>query len=440
MDARPTKAPDLPAGPRQALFDLGRWAAVASLFAVPINKPLTSAALALALICSLSAPRLGSRLHNAWREPVVRGALLWMAVLSLSALHAVLARGSEFPKGSTLWALTYPLIIATLFDSDRWRRRAVLAFCAAVTLVLLISWGQALGWVPQRDIVQMQTGTRFRNTVFKEYNQQGVAFLILASFAFAWFIRTGSRRLRLLLALIVLLAVGNVLFLIDSRAALLALLLLMAYFAWSLLAARRGPGWRQWLLLLTGLAVVGAVLWGLPSTRERFRAIKHEAELYDARRVATPAGARLEMWRRTLPMIASAPWFGHGLNQWAPMYRDAIRELPDYEAFRFDHPHQEYLWILAEEGIVGLLIFTALMIALWRRFSRLPPAARDAWSGLMVIYLVVGLSHCLWFDFAHRHAFILLLACMPRGLESGSVPDAPGQHASYDERDPSAKT
>ena len=401
------------AGWRGVLHEAGRWAVVASLFCVPLNKPATSIALALALLCSVLAPDLPGRLRTGLRQPVVRGALIWMGVLALSALHAKLAHGSSFPRGSTLFALAYPLLVATLLDSNRWRRRAVLAFCIAVSAVLLISWGQAMGIVPQRDLALPESGARMRNTVFKEYNQQGVAFLILASFAFSWFMLRASLRIRLALALIVLLSCANVLFLIDSRTALVSLVLLMAYFAWRLTGTRQGPDSRRLVMLGVCAVLVGSILWSLPVTRERVLALQREAQLYEAQSAATPTGARLEMWRQTLPMIASAPVFGHGLNQWRPMYHQAMQGKPNHEAFLFDHPHQEYLWILAEEGTVGLLIFAGLIVSLLRHVARLRPPERDAWTSLVIIFLAAGLSHCLWFDFAHRHTFILLLACIP---------------------------
>lgn len=407
------------AGWRGVLHEAGRWAVVASLFCVPLNKPATSIALALALLCSVLAPDLPGRLRTGLRQPVVRGALIWMGVLALSALHAKLAHGSSFPRGSTLFALAYPLLVATLLDSNRWRRRAVLAFCIAVTAVLLISWGQALGIVPQRDLALLESGARMRNTVFKEYTQQGLTFLILASIAFAAFLGTHARRTRLVLAGVVLLATANVLFLIDSRTALITIVMVMTYFVWRLAGPRKGPGIRQVVVLAISLGLGATTLWSLPVVHDRVVAVQKEINVYAAGRQPTPTGIRMEMWRHTVPMIEASPLWGHGLNRWGPMYRDAIRDLPDYPAFVADHPHQEYLWILAEEGMAGLLVFVVLMIALARHLGRLQASQRDAWACLMIIYLTAGLANCLWFDFSHRHVFILLLACIPLVTPAG---------------------
>lgn len=393
---------------------------VAALCCVPINKPATSIALAVALLCSVLAPDLQARLRAALRQPVVKGALIWMGVLALSAVHAKWAHASAFPTGSTLLALAYPLLVATLLQTNRWRRRAVLGFCITVTIVLLISWGQAIGALPQRNLALLESGARMRNTVFKEYTQQGLAFLIVASFAFSAFLVASVRRTRLILAAVVLLATANVLFLIDSRTALITIVLVMTYFAWRVLGHQRMPGARQLAVLSISLGLGAVTLWSVPIVHDRVLAVQKEIEAYGAGGQPTPTGIRMELWRRTVPMIVTAPIFGHGLNQWAPMYREAIRGLPDYQAYVMDHPHQEYLWILAEEGIAGLLVFAGLMIALARHLGRLLPAERDSWASLMIIFLTAGLANCLWFDFSHRHVFILLLACIPLAPMSGA--------------------
>ncbi|MBC7860407.1 MAG: hypothetical protein H7Z39_16860, partial [Burkholderiaceae bacterium] len=52
------------AGLRQRLLAVGRWSVLACLFGLPFygyNKPLINLSLALALLCSLCAPRLRAR-------------------------------------------------------------------------------------------------------------------------------------------------------------------------------------------------------------------------------------------------------------------------------------------------------------------------------------------------------------------------------------------
>ncbi|HEU4670772.1 MAG TPA: O-antigen ligase family protein [Dyella sp.] len=393
------------------MLSAARWCAVASLFMAPVNKPGTNVAIGLCVLLSLAGADADRRWAAAWSHPVVRGALVWWAVLFLSALHTWFLTWRLPLGGSFVWACWYPLALGSVLDDDRWRTRALYAFAAAMGLTVLLSFGMALGWIPQRPLVPTQPF--MRNTVFKEYTQQGLATLILGSMALAAATRVRSRGLRWSLAAAAALAVVNVCFALESRTTYLTLLPVAACWAWRLLL--RGWSAPRAALLLVGLgAVVATALWFTPLVRNRLvLSVDHEIVAYEQHHTATSSGIRLELWRRTLPMIASAPLFGHGLHQWEPLYRQSIVNLPNRQAFMMGHPHQEMLLILAEQGSVGLLVYLLLLGALARYIFRLQPPWRDIYASVLLIYLVAGLANCLWADFTHRHVFILLLSCIP---------------------------
>ena len=124
-------------------------------------------------------------------------------------------------------------------------------------------------------------------------------------------------------------------------------------------------------------------------------------------------GIRLELWRRTLPIIASAPIFGHGLGQWDHEFQAETKDFQDYDAFRMHHPHEESLLILSEQGIVGYAIFVTLLVLLARYIRGLSQPERDFYNSLLLIFIMAGLANCLLPDFTQRHTFLLLLACIP---------------------------
>lgn len=394
---------------RDAILVAGQWCAVASLFVVPLNKPATNVAIVLSLVFSLLGSDVRQRWLDAARNPVAQGALVWWGVLMLSALHTWYVTSSLPFMGTFMWACWYPLVLGSLFQAPEWRRRALLAFAAAVGLVLLISYGMDLGLVSQRPGLL----PTMRNTVFKEYTQQGLAELILGSIAMAVAVFTRSRWVKAGGLLIAVLVLVNVVFMLESRTAYLVLVPLALYWAWYFSVKRHLT--RRALLASAGLAVVAmAVAWSTSSIWDRLiLAVPQEAEVYLEHRQPTSTGIRLELWRRTLPIIASAPVFGHGLGQWEPLYRASIEALPNFDRFDMGHPHQEMLLIASEQGLVGLAIYLYLLVALARYLRRVDRPERDVFNCVLLIYLAAGLANCLWSDFTHRHVFILLLACVP---------------------------
>ncbi|MEO7068546.1 MAG: O-antigen ligase family protein [Rhodanobacter sp.] len=407
---------------QNAALVAGQWCAIASLFVVPLNKPATNIALGLSIIFSLLGRDARARWLDALRHPVVQGALVWWAVLMLSALHTWYATAS-FPRtGSFVWACWYPLVFGSLLQTTQWRRRGLLAFAAAVGLVLLASYGMQLGLISQH--VGVHLNPALRDTVFKEYTQQGMSTLMLACMAMAVAFVTTSKRVRRVCLLVVVLALVNVMFMLESRTTVLTLVPLVLYWLWQFIHRQRLDKRLVFAIPLLAAAVFVVALQ-TPSIQTRLvDAIPQEIDQYLNSRQPTSTGIRLELWRQTIPIIASAPLFGHGLRAWEPLYRESIAGLPHFAAFNMGHPHQEMLLIAAEQGLVGLAVFLFLLAALARYLWRLDRPERDFFICVLLIYLTAGLANGLWADFTHRHVFILLLACIPVAARSQAVKPA----------------
>lgn len=407
------QSPPLLQALRSRLLTSGQWCAVLTLFAAPLNKPATNILLGLSLLCSLAGADLLARWRAALREPVVIGFLVWFSVLFASALHAWI--GSDAPAfgEASMWGCLYPLLIASLLRDSRWRWRALAAFAVAAGLVVLISYLMQFGLVPQRAVAEIQPS--MRNTVFKEYTQQGLASLILMSMLVAVAFNSNERGLRIAALIAAAVVLCNAVLLIQSRTTYIVLLPLLGYWIYRLVA-HRFSGWRM-LMVSGGLVIVTiGALWSTPSIRERMlSSITEEVDSYLVAQEPTSSGIRLWLWQQTLPIIADAPVFGHGLNQWEPIYMEQMRSIPGSEPFITGHPHQEALLILAEEGVAGLLVFAALLLAFAVHVSKLRDPQKGIFASILIIYVAAGLANGLWSNFTHRHVFMLLMASIPLG-------------------------
>jgi O-antigen ligase len=74
---------------------------------------------------------------------------------------------------------------------------------------------------------------------------------------------------------------------------------------------------------------------------------------------------RIDIWRSTTHMVAEHPWLGVGAGNWKVMiphyYQPDVNE-SYYHNWR--RPHNDFLWILAEKGIFGLIIYLSFLIFL----------------------------------------------------------------------------
>ncbi len=393
---------------RRFLLIAGRWAVLLCVFFIPINKPGPSIFIFLALLCSAAGERVEERFLAAVKQPLVIGALAWLAVLTASACYAP----GPFPWSTlnTGIILVYPLIVASLLETAEWRARGMMAFGLAAALVLLISWGQFVGVVPEHALAAQNPA--FRYTVFKDYTQQGIDFLVLAAMAAAFAMTAATHLRKAALWAVAILAVVNVVFLLQSRTSYLVVAPMVLFWAWRLVGGRNA-GWRR--IGVGGLVLIVAASAALlaPRVQQRLLQARQDVKEYADKREPTSMGIRLELWQRTLPIIASAPVFGHGLGRWDAEFEAATKDFPNYDEFRMHHPHQESLLILSEQGVVGYAIFVTLLVLLARYIRRLPAPQHDFYASLLLIFVTASLANCLWPDFSHRHLFVMLLACMP---------------------------
>ena len=150
-----------------------------------------------------------------------------------------------------------------------------------------------------------------------------------------------------------------------------------------------------------GLMAAGACGWWLLPARVQH----HGAAIL----VARGDSHRFGIWHRTLEMIAQRPLFGHGLAANLTFPGPGAREPGGLANVSF--PHDLYLSVLFYSGVVGGVLFLAVVATItWRLFQA--RGARDAiwlWTaGMWINVLVSGLTDLgqitkgpgpLWFIF-----------------------------------------
>ncbi len=361
----------------------------------------------VAILCAIFASNTLQRWKSSLKHPVVLGALAWWTIQALSALYAPSIEWKEFSNHS--WF--YPLLIVSLFQhDDRWRYRAMWSFGIAMSLVLIISWLQFFGVVPQT-----YAEPAWHNSVFKNYTQQSIQTMAYCAMLGALLVTPQKliRRHKIYALLGIIIGLASVVIALGSRTTFIALLPLLLF--WGIFLLREGSHkYRVAAFIFVILSAVGmAATWHLyPTQRERVLLAYTEAQEAMHTRAPTSIGIRMELWRQSIPIIQDAPILGHGYHQWTPQLLARTNNETNYEIYR-SHPHQEYLLIAAEQGLLGLAIYLGLLLALARYISRLPRPWCLFHGSLWVIFVTAGLANCLWVDAVHRHLFVLWLGSIP---------------------------
>ncbi len=344
-------------------IDFARLRAVAAFLVgltIPLSVSISEIVTALALVLVLvERPPLA-----VWRT-IARNPVVW-ASLALFLLLTVAIAYSAAPLGDAvhIWLkyrelLYLPLLL--LLCRDRPAMRAGLGgFLLAVAAIIIANL-----------LVRFLSSQHHVYSFFGSYIIEGV-LLSLASYHLAVEAIVNPKR-RWLAAAAALLALLDVLYVEVGRTGYVVAIALAV-----LLLFEAAP--RKWILPgLVLIALVAASAFFLsPTTAGRMAGIVTAVEGNELPRDAATAsaGIRMRFYRHGVATILRHPVFGTGTGSFNISYND--QAVIDDNAST-SNPHNEYIMIAVQTGIIGIALLLALFAALWFSAKRL--AQVEAWRG-----------------------------------------------------------
>jgi O-antigen ligase len=127
---------------------------------------------------------------------------------------------------------------------------------------------------------------------------------------------------------------------------------------------------------------------------------------------------RIGLWKRSLILIGEKPLFGIGPAKWKiEMLKFGNKGLVSENNITFyQRPHNDFLWISAEYGLIGglvyLMIFILAFVGLLKLFRRETDSLAALWI-LALLMTLIGLFIYSLFSFPHERIFSnIVLVCV----------------------------
>lgn len=348
-------------------------AAITTAFMLPVSTSGQAIAVSIFVVLALltlDRERLSSTLRSPQGYlPVLLFALLLVGVLwSMQPLGAAIKWVGPYAK-----LLLIPLVMATGFT----RREALqigYGFLAACLILLALSWAYLLwpngpwGWfrdpgVPVKDnAVQSEC---FALCAFglavgaikiwrRDRQTRAIVMTVLAVLFFAnifliLFSKTG---------ILIALALLGLLLLYDRSWPRRALIALPALFIIALSQLLSSPAQLRREQVLTDLAA-------LSGTQENAANAQKSASKSTAETIST--SSRLDFWSKAAIFVKQAPVFGHGTGSIRPLYQSMEATRPSPYGQAVADPHNQFLHVVLQVGLVGGL----LLLAMWAWHARM---------------------------------------------------------------------
>jgi hypothetical protein len=348
---------------------------------------------------------IGWALSGDWAEKwrvlkqssVAQAVAFLCALILLGTLYGEASASENFhyvTKYSSL--ILVPVLISLQLNAqEKWR--ALSGFCIAMLITLLLSFLIWLNWLPAGLIKEMDPSNP---VVFKLHITHGF-FMAIAAFFLCFCARGFSDWRRMALLILALLAVINVLLMVKGRtgqAVVMALLVYLFYLRFSYKGLLAG-------IAATLVLAIGAYAIS-PAFKERSDIAVHEATHWQARQgenKVSSIGQRFDYYLTSFSIIKKHPLFGVGTGGFPRAY---VHEIEGTDMEPSNNPHNQYLLITAQLGLIGLLALLGVYAACWRSAAMLQAPFSQLLIGVVLAYVVGNLFNSFMLDFSERLLFV----------------------------------
>lgn len=380
-------------------LNITRIMAICAAAAAPVSTAATSVAVAFMLASWLASGRAVETLRAAAAQRFGQALLVFLALLAADTLYSFATWEESW---SSLWSwrkLVLGLIVLGLFADETWKQRMLKAFLGVSVAGLAASYTGWLQFIPSDRIYA--AGVFFTN-----HATQGIAFAV-AALCCLELSRNREPRQRNLLRALAFLFVLNVVFISTSRSAYAALVCVALVWSIGLL------GWRRLPFVAGTMVVLIAMAFVLSQTlRERVQQGVDEVRNYQSSTELTSAGVRVVFWKNTMSLIAERPVFGYGTGSFAKAYNDRFAK-PElgWRGWPTTDPHNQYLFIAVENGLLGLAVFVAILVAAFKEACG-PGVYRGVVRGMLLAWCVSSLFNSHFRTFPEGHLIWLFAGAM----------------------------
>jgi O-antigen ligase len=398
---------------------LTKWVAIALGFTIPVSTALDSILLGLLLACWL----IGAGYHEKWR--LIRGnPVVLLALALLALLIAGLLYGDRNPGDGLRYLGKYKelLLIALLipcFQDERIRRLGLRAFALALVLTLLFSYAIGMGLLPEYFFMPRlkPSLTGPLNPVTFKLSITHNILMAIAAFMFAQMARHAyATGIRVVWGVLSAFAVFNVLFMVQGRTGYLILALLLGYFLYDMWK------WKGLALaaMLGSLLFAGAYL-GSDTFHSRISKAASEFSQWRPDQIAavdSSVGLRMEWYKNSLEIIRDHPVFGVGTGGFPKAYAEKVKGT---DMLVPANPHNEYLLIATQIGLLGLTLLLCLFYRQWRLAAALPSALERSLAHALLLAIMTGsLFNSLLLDHTEGLLYGWMSGLLYAGLKSNS--------------------
>jgi O-antigen ligase len=293
---------------------------------------------------------LRARFWSFKNQPLLLASGLFIFLLSIDCFYSVAPLKETL---ESLWGWRKILLLPlglVLFNDTLWKNKFAYSL---MTFVGIVSLFCILFYLLELNIRGQEPGILIRNHATQGMIFSGTLFLMSVFLLFKKHILSIRRLWVLGLMLIIL---GALFYMTPGRSGYLAFMVVTVYLGYLLFRAK------LYKMLSVVFLLSSTLLLSSPLVGERIELGVKEMQHVDPVSIESSSmGMRMVLWKHSIELIQDRPLLGFGTGGFEEAYSQNIKDNPDWEKNIMHDPHNQFLKIWVEMGMLGLIVFLGML-------------------------------------------------------------------------------
>jgi O-antigen ligase len=331
-------------------LDVARWLLIGLSITI-LFSPFLSNVIEITLLgLFIFNQELRSRLANIKKQPLAIGAGAFILMLIIGCFYSM----ADFKETlRSLWGWRKILLLPlglVLFNDVLWKNKFAYSL---MTFVVMVSLFCMLFYLLEINVHSQAPGILIRN-----HATQGMIFSVtLFLMGMILLFKKHILPIRSIWFLCFMLPIlGTLVYMTPGRSGYLAFIVMTVYLGCLLFREK------QYKILSLVLLFSSTLLLTSPLVRDRIElGIKEMHHVDSATIESSSMGLRMTVWKNTIELIKDRPLLGFGTGGFEEAYSKKINDNPEWEKHLMHDPHNQFLKIWAEIGMLGLMVFLGML-------------------------------------------------------------------------------
>ena len=342
-------------------LDLARWLLIGLSITILFSPFLSNVIEIILFGLFIFNKDLRVRFWSFKNQPLLLASGLFIFLLCIDCFYSVAPLKETL---ESLWGWRKILLLPlglVLFNDTLWKNKFAYSL---MTFVVIVSLFCILFYLLELNILGKEPGILIRH-----HATQGMIFSVtLFLMGIILLFKKHMLPIRTIWIMGLMLPIlGALVYITPGRSGYLAFMVVTVYFVYLLFREK------QYKILSLVLLFSSTLLLTSPLVYDRIElGIKEMQHVDPATIESSSMGMRMAVWKNTIELIKDRPLLGFGTGSFEAAYSKKIKDNPEWKKNILHDPHNQFLKIWSEMGMLGLMVFLSMLTSsLFQKSSKM---------------------------------------------------------------------